>query len=130
MHLTTFASAFTLAGSALATGTKVHVVQVGGPNGALTYTPDNIQAKKGEVVQFQFNPKNHSVVQSNFANPCVPINNVQPNVTGFFSGFMPVKDTDSQKPTFSITVKDEKPTWVYCAQGPHCQKGMVMAINA
>ena len=74
--------------------------------------------------------QNHSVVQSNFANPCVPINNIMSNVTGFFSGFMPVKETDSQKPTFTITVNDTKPVWVYCAQMNHCQKGMVMAINA
>ena len=74
--------------------------------------------------------QNHSVVQSNFANPCVPIQNIMPNVTGFFSGFMPVKPTDSQKPTFTLMVNDTKPVWIYCAQGNHCQKGMVMAINA
>lgn len=31
----------------------VHVVQVGG-NNSLTFSPDNIQAQPGEVVQFQF----------------------------------------------------------------------------
>ena len=74
--------------------------------------------------------QNHSVVQSNFAKPCVPISQSQPGSMGFFSGFMPVKPTDSQKPTFTLMVNDTKPIWIYCSQGNHCQKGMVMAINA
>jgi plastocyanin len=41
-----------------AEGTVVtHVVQVGGPNGTLRFYPDNVIAKPGELVQFQFNPK-------------------------------------------------------------------------
>ena len=47
---------------------------------------------------------------------------------------MPVKPgTTSGFPTYTITVKDDKPIWAYCRQpGPpaHCPSGMVFAANA
>lgn len=60
----TIASTSTTAlGSAAATGAAsagnvaTHVIQVGGPNGSLTFSPDNIKAAVGDLVQFQFHPK-------------------------------------------------------------------------
>ncbi len=38
-------------------GTKVHVVMVSNPNGDLTFSPADIKAAQGDVVQFQFYPK-------------------------------------------------------------------------
>jgi plastocyanin len=91
----------------------------------LTYTPNNIVAAVGTNVEFTFSPKNHTVTQSSFADPCHPLAN------GFFSDFVPTTETPSST-TFTITVKDSKPIWFYCSQtvGSHCQKGMVGAINA
>ena len=47
---------------------------------------------------------------------------------------MPVKPgMTSSFPTYTIMVKDDKPTWAYCRQpGPptHCPSGMVFAANA
>ncbi|KAF2827881.1 Cupredoxin [Ophiobolus disseminans] len=128
------------AGSA-STGSQVpagmvttHIVQVGGPNGSLAFYPNNIVAQAGDLVQFQFHPKNHSVVQSTFDQPCVPIQNIQANKTdAFFSGFMPTNASaaaTSNVLTYTIRVKDAKPVWFYCSQGKHCQAGMVGAINA
>ena len=74
--------------------------------------------------------QNHSVAQSDFAHPCTPISSNQPSVTGFYSGFMPVTEGATQMATYSVYVKDEKPIWFYCSQGPHCQKGMSGAINS
>ncbi|KAF2750041.1 Cupredoxin [Sporormia fimetaria CBS 119925] len=123
------------ASSAPAAGTvKTHVVQVGGPNGTLLFYPENLVAQPGDLVQFQFNPKNHSVVQSTFDQPCVPIQNIMPNKTdAFYSGFMPTNASSvaaGNKLTYTIRVMDTKPIWYYCSQGPHCQNGMVGAINA
>jgi plastocyanin len=47
---------------AIATGAaegmvNTHVIQVGGPNGTLVFSPENIAAQPGDLVQFQFNPK-------------------------------------------------------------------------
>ncbi|CAI6336503.1 unnamed protein product [Periconia digitata] len=111
-----------------------HVVQVGS-NGSLTFSPENLKANVGDLVQFQFHPKNHSVVQSTFDQPCVPIVNVQGvNATNaFFSGFMPTNASvtaTSQVLTYTIRVMDTKPVWYYCSQGKHCQGGMVGSINA
>lgn len=138
---TSIVSALLLAGSALAqttsavastaTGTvKMHIVKVSNKNGSLTYNPSNTIAAVGDMVQFQFYPVNHTVTQSTFANPCVPIHNVMSNTTGFFSGFMPVSASASTMPLFTMMVNSTTPIWFYCSQGEHCQKGMVGAINA
>jgi hypothetical protein len=34
-----------------------HVIQVGGPNGSLTFSPENVKAAPGDLIQFQFHPK-------------------------------------------------------------------------
>jgi hypothetical protein len=78
--------------------------------------------------------QNHSVVQSTFDQPCIPIQNMMANKTdAFFSGFMPTNASftaTSNILTYTIRVKDEKPMWFYCSQGKHCQAGMVGAVNA
>ncbi|KAF1995733.1 hypothetical protein P154DRAFT_444928 [Amniculicola lignicola CBS 123094] len=134
------AVASTSAAAAVASGeatVNTHVIQVGGPAGELIFAPNNIVAAPGDLVQFQFNPKNHSVVQSTFDNPCIPIQNILANKTdAFFSGFMPVSAAAGNATgkvdtlTYTIRVMDSKPVWFYCSQGKHCQSGMVGAINA
>jgi hypothetical protein len=68
------------------------------------------------------------VTQSPFTNPCEPINTIMSNVTGINSGPMPPEN--GMMKVFTIMINDTKPIWMYCATGDHCQKGMVMAINA
>lgn len=109
---------------------KTHVVQVGS-GGEFVFSPTNVIAQPGDLVQFQFYPKNHSVVQSTFDNPCVPIQNIMANKTdAFFSGFMPTAANATTQLTYTIRVADTKPMWYYCSQAKHCQDGMVAAINA
>ncbi|KAF2657626.1 Cupredoxin [Lophiostoma macrostomum CBS 122681] len=133
---TVLASSASSAAAAAASGGTVatHVITVGGTNGTTIFSPDNIVANAGDLVQFQFNPKNHSVVQSTFDQPCVPIQNVMPNKTdAFFSGFKPSNLTAIQAGnvlTYTIRVMDAKPIWFYCSQAKHCQAGMVGAVNA
>jgi plastocyanin len=55
--------------------------------GGLHFDPENIVADPGDIVEWHYLPKNHSVAQSSFAAPCAPINN-----NAFFSGFMPTAD--------------------------------------
>lgn len=112
-----------------------------GADSKLQFNPSNIVAPVGTQVEFSFYPKvcdltwscqagltwiqNHSVIQSSFANPCHPLDG------GFFSGFVPTKNSPSGT-TFTITVQNASPIWIYCGQttGNHCQSGMVAAINA
>ena len=96
-----------------------------GLDGKLTFTPNNITELPNTVVSFSFNPRNHSVTQSNFDNPCQPLEG------GFSSGFIPTSVSPSGA-TFDIVIPDKKPIWFYCGQvnGNHCQSGMVGSINA
>jgi len=118
--------------ASVASATVMHVVSVG-KDGKLAFCPESITAAPGDIVQFQFYPKNHSVVQGFFAKGCTPIAEAPAAVAqpGSFSGFMPVSNTSAQGtiPTFSITVNGTGPSWWYCSQGKHCQSGMTFAIN-
>ncbi|KAK3077185.1 hypothetical protein LTS18_010992 [Coniosporium uncinatum] len=107
----------------------VHVIKAGNQAGGLVFEPNSVTANVGDMVQFQFYPKNHSVAQSNFANPCMPIqmSDAAAAANAFYSGFMPT-DRMGQL-TYTIQVKDTNPIWFYCSQGKHCQNGMVGAIN-
>ncbi|CRJ80472.1 hypothetical protein BN1723_008405 [Verticillium longisporum] len=114
----------------------VQAVQVASNNGSLTFSPEKITAPPGSMVQFQFMGGNHTVTQSTFDNPCQPMGIVQtdpnsPPKVGIFSGYVPVAASANmgQRPVFSIMVNDTKPIWLYCQQGPHCQRGMSMVIN-
>lgn len=118
---------FAIAAPLVVSAQQVHQVVVGSSNGTLAFTPEAIFANPGDIVNFQFQQKNHSVVQSSFANPCGPADG------GFNSGYMPVAaDVTSDFPEYNITVPDEKPIWVYCSQKipvSHCHQGMVFAVN-
>lgn len=85
------------------------------------------------MVQFQFMGGNHTVTQSTFDSPCVPMNqaNPQAQTVGIFSGYVPVDASASmgQRPVFTVMINDTTPMWLYCQQGPHCQRGMAMVIN-
>ncbi|KAM0330732.1 hypothetical protein ACHAQA_003684 [Verticillium albo-atrum] len=125
-----------IAGAAQAQAIGVQAVQVASNNGSLTFSPEKITAPPGSMVQFQFMGGNHTVTQSTFDNPCQPMGTVQtdPNAApqqGIFSGYVPVAASANmgQRPVFSVMVNDTKPIWLFCQQGPHCQRGMAMVIN-
>ncbi|KAF2188941.1 Cupredoxin [Zopfia rhizophila CBS 207.26] len=102
---------------------SVQTVSVG--KDGFVFTPDTIHAKVGEEITFQFFPKNHSVVQADFNNPC------NPSEGAIFSGFIPAASGPANQ-TFTIKVHDDKPIWLYCAAllpRPHCAAGMVAVIN-
>ncbi|KAL5495467.1 hypothetical protein ACEPAI_930 [Sanghuangporus weigelae] len=108
---------------------EVFQVTVGSAQGALEFNPEAIFAQPGDQVVFNFQQKNHSAVQSSFADPCGQ------KEGGFNSGFFPVDASVTDNfPTYTITVNDTNPIWVYCAQAAgtpasHCGKGMVFAVN-
>ncbi|KAI0451806.1 hypothetical protein F5B21DRAFT_362565 [Xylaria acuta] len=115
----------------LASAQKVHVVSVSSASKSLTFSPDNLKADVGDMIQFQFLAGNHSVVQSNFDNPCTPIQQHVTDTKGMFSGYMDVAASAATGmiPVYSMEVTTDKPLWLYCSQGKHCQAGMVMVVN-
>jgi len=126
MQFTTLTLSALSIGSALAQ--NVHVVTVGGTNGTKEFSPNNVVAAVGDLIQFQYNGANHTVTQSSFDLPCQPIAQTA-NVSGVFSGFMPVAESDTMRPAFTIPVTSTTPMWLYCSQATHCQAGMVMVVN-
>jgi plastocyanin len=79
-----FSNSNLLASAALLSlaGAAKHIVDVG-KNG-LAFTPNSTVAAVGDIVEFHYYPKDHSVVQTSFASPC-QFNLAKP----FFSGFIP-----------------------------------------
>ncbi|KAI0021641.1 hypothetical protein F4780DRAFT_770120 [Xylariomycetidae sp. FL0641] len=91
----------------------------------LVFNPSNVTEIIGTVVEFEYNPMNHSIVQSSFDAPCQPLE------SGFAAPFVPTNQTSSGV-TFEVTITNNDPVWFYCAQTmkSHCQSGMVGSINA
>lgn len=99
---------------------------IAGFNG-LNFEPNNVVAEVGDIIQWEFLPANHTVVQSNFADPCQPL----ADGSGFFPGFQfPVAEGESEL-VYQIVVESDETIWYYCPQvmGNHCQEGMVGVIN-
>ncbi|KAH6632261.1 Cupredoxin, partial [Chaetomium tenue] len=96
-----------------------------GKNG-LTFEPNMIHAQEGDVVEFRFWPRNHSVVAGHFNEACRPASE-----NGFFSGFFPTQPDTVNAEVFRVTVTHTNPVPVYCSQntGQHCKNGMVAVIN-
>jgi plastocyanin len=118
MHPTTSLLALlTLISAAAAASHDVNV----GENG-FSYSPNSITAAEGDTVVFHFWPGDHDVVQGDFDTPCSTSG-------GFYSGFVN-PESGASSVTFTITINDTNPIWIYCSQTEHCQEGMVMAINA
>jgi plastocyanin len=101
---------------------------------ATVFTPNQVQANVGDVIQFEFRAKNHSVTQSSFAEPCARQFNTVTQLPGIDSGFFPVSATDSASglfPAFQMEIKQSNsPIWMFCNQAQHCKGGMVFAVNA
>ncbi|KAI1462107.1 hypothetical protein F4805DRAFT_194135 [Annulohypoxylon moriforme] len=96
-----------------------------GFDGNLVFNPNNVTELVGTVLEFGYNPQNHSIVQSSFDKPCQPLDG------GFAAPFVPTMQTPSGV-TFEVMVQNANPIWFYCAQTKktHCQAGMVGSINA
>ncbi|VDC01174.1 unnamed protein product [Peniophora sp. CBMAI 1063] len=117
---------------ASASACKTWSVNVGNETGAALFDPISLSGvASGDVVTFHFNPKNHTVTQSSFAQPCRPLPG------GFDTGFnnpVSIGAPLSGRPTFNFTVNGTGPVWVYCRQAQftnvsHCGQDMVFAIN-
>ena len=76
---------------------------VGGEAG-LIFSPNTLTAMPGDMVEFTFMSKNHTLTQSTFAEPCKKMKE------GVDSGFLPNPDnTLSPPPSYAFQVKDKKP---------------------
>ncbi|KAF4436389.1 extracellular serine-rich protein [Fusarium austroafricanum] len=104
---------------------RIIPVVVGGDQA--TFVPNMIRAAAGDVIQFQFSSGNHTVTQSSEDSPCQPLGATQAGM--IHSGHIPFEDGQTTVGTFSVPLNNTDPIYLYCATGPHCQIGQVMAIN-
>ncbi|KAF7166977.1 hypothetical protein CNMCM5623_000465 [Aspergillus felis] len=110
---------------------STHTVKVGPKENPHQYSPHNITAAVGDVIVFEFYPRNHSVVKADFMAPCVPASGGI-----FYSGqvntFNETSDgqLEGEPPTWSLVVNDTEPTFFYCTAVDSCLvNGMVGVIN-
>ncbi|KAJ7915725.1 hypothetical protein B0H13DRAFT_1871846 [Mycena leptocephala] len=79
----------------------------------------------------EFHPKNHTVTQSSFLDPCKALAETSTTgQVGFKSGFQPVETNATEFPVFAITINHTTPIWVYYGQqGPpvHGASGMILS---
>lgn len=105
---------------------QTHHVEVGTFNGKVQFVPNQVNAEIGDVVEYDFLIKSHSLTQSEFLTPCT--------YNGGFDTGLNQANPKNQSGLFVIPfeIKTKKPQWFYCKQqGPpnHCGLGMVMGIN-
>ncbi|KAK4126388.1 hypothetical protein N657DRAFT_306655, partial [Parathielavia appendiculata] len=114
-----------LAASSLARAAS-HIIPVSVGKNGLTFEPNEIHAAEGDVIEFRFWPRNHSVVAGDFHNARRPAEN-----NGFFSGFFPTQNGTVNSQVFRVTINHANPMPIYCSQnnGQHCKNGMVAVIN-
>ncbi|PTB69822.1 Cupredoxin, partial [Trichoderma citrinoviride] len=116
----------TLAVAALSAVASAKTIRIDVGKSGFNFSPNDIKADKGDILEFHYFAINHSVVAADFAKPC------QPKASGgFFSGFF-ATGSGENKNVFQVTVNDTNPTWFYCSQpiGNHCSAGMVGVVNA
>ncbi|KAJ7915492.1 hypothetical protein B0H13DRAFT_2270325 [Mycena leptocephala] len=96
-------------------------VTVGGV-GVIAYTPNQVQANIGDVIQFTFKQKNHTITRSTLANP----------VPHLWEREHSTRDSANETdfPLAQFTVQDTNPVWVYCRQAGHCTQGMAAATGS
>ncbi|KAF9892701.1 hypothetical protein FE257_001103 [Aspergillus nanangensis] len=107
-----------------------HTIKVGSKDDPHQYSPHNITAAVGDIVEFQFYPRNHSVVKADYGAPCVPAAN---NVfySGSFNNFVEQNgQLMGPPPKWYLIVNDTQPTFFYCTAVDSCiGNGMVGVIN-
>ncbi|KKA30315.1 hypothetical protein TD95_003390 [Thielaviopsis punctulata] len=92
-----------------------------------SFSPNDIKASKGDVLEFQFGPSNHSVVMGAFNSvngACTPANK-----GGFWSGYVAVSSGLADK-AFKVTLNDTEPVVFYSSKDKQCPSGMVGVVNA
>ncbi|KAG4030092.1 hypothetical protein MFRU_013g01160 [Monilinia fructicola] len=105
-----------------------HTVSVGADG--LNYSPRELTADVGDVIEFRFYPQNHSVARAEYKQPCIPYEDTGAGKVGFWSGFQPIAIVSNNPPIFNLLINDTEPIFFYCSAPQACQDGMIGVINA
>ncbi|KAI1384817.1 uncharacterized protein F4822DRAFT_374273 [Hypoxylon trugodes] len=104
-----------------------HTVRVGLQH---DFQPDTITANIGDIIRFNFYPKNHSVVRADFKKPCIPWELTNDPSESFFSGPIEQDTLQSPIPSWDLRVNTTDPVFFYCSAPDSCiGSKMVGVIN-
>ncbi|EKM53409.1 uncharacterized protein PHACADRAFT_259771 [Phanerochaete carnosa HHB-10118-sp] len=96
-------------------------------NASQIFTPQQLQAHAGDTVIFNFTNGTYDLIQSSFAQPCVPLNQQNNSLNGFDTGVRPA-DNGTSITTFPVNIVDNVTTiWFY--ENSTCGQGGVGGIN-
>ncbi|WZH45810.1 uncharacterized protein QYS62_006878 [Fusarium acuminatum] len=112
--------------TATTTGYTTHTINVGAAGHK--FTPNNIKADIGDILEYRFYPDAHWVIRGDFDNPCIPYEYVDTDRTGFSSGPQPVKAITNDAPRFRVRVNDTKPIFFYCGAPGSCVRYHMMGV--
>lgn len=109
--------------------TNTHTIKVGFPLGQHAFSPIYLQnVKKGDWIEFQFYPANHSVARMDPIAPCIPYEmNNHSEADSFWTGFYPVSDPTKPE-SIRMQTKTEEPQWFYCTADESCQKYQMIGV--
>jgi len=95
-------------------------------NGSTVFTPQEVHAIIGDTIFFNITAGNHSVIESTFAQPCIPSGEASPPINGFISP--PENAINGTNVTYSVAVVNNNSMWYY--DPGTCGIGGVGVINA
>lgn len=130
--------------SLLAANAAAKTIRVDVGTKGKTFSPDNVTAGQGDMVEFHFSKSKHSVVAGDYDKACSPVGS-----GGFYSGTVQAKGDEvsgtdrrwapapaplaltapNQPSVFRVNVTTTDPIFFYCSVGNHCKDGMVGAVN-
>ncbi|KAF5005948.1 hypothetical protein FDECE_7646 [Fusarium decemcellulare] len=114
------------ASTATSSGVTTHTVNVGASGHK--FTPSEVKAEVGDIIEWRFYPSGHWVIRGDFENPCIPYEYVDLNRKGFSSGAQKVQAITDDAPRFRVEVNDTKPIWFYCGAPGSCVKYHMMGV--
>jgi len=109
--------------SLLACGIDAATIEIDVGKNGFSFSPSTITAAVGDVLAFHFFGPTHTVVEGDFANPCVF------KAGGFYSGQMQGSGSGEGPNLFLVTVTSTDPMAIFCRVPGHCQAGMVAVVN-
>ncbi|KAF8599527.1 hypothetical protein BDV93DRAFT_560330 [Ceratobasidium sp. AG-I] len=92
-----------------------------GKGGKPRYNPQYVHAKVGDTIRFEFFPREHSVTETSFDNPCHEING------GYDTGLITFSKYRNMTRTYKVT--KQQPQFFYSSAHYACVAGMVFAVN-
>ncbi|RKK95985.1 hypothetical protein BFJ71_g8161 [Fusarium oxysporum] len=112
--------------TATTTTITTHTINVGAAGHK--FTPNDIKADVGDILEYRFYPDAHWVIRGDFDNPCIPYEYVDVDRTGFSSGLQPVKAITNDAPRFRVRVNNTEPIFYYCGAPGSCVKYHMMGV--